>query len=401
MKWFEKIGCRTVQAGVRVAQPFLPYRRPLLLKSIAYVPAELKKNQVDRVLIVTGPNLHRMGAAEGLKRSLEEAGIFYAVYDKTESNPTVRNAEEACALYRKERCNGLIGFGGGSPMDCAKAVGVCIARPDRSLSELRGALKVRKKLPFLMEIPTTAGTGSEVSFSAVITDPKDGDKFPISDFVLIPRVSVLDGENTKSVPVSSAVAVGMDALCHGVEAYVGRATTRETRRDALEAVRLVFENVEAACLRSEDEARDHMLVASCLAGNAFSKSFIGYVHAMAHSLGGTYDLSHGMTCAVLLPSVLEAYGPRIHKKLHRLGVAAGVALASDSHKAGAEQFISALRGLNGRLGIPRGISDIRPEDIPEMARHAAKEANPLYPVPLLMDAEELEDLYYKVMERQV
>ncbi len=395
-----RIYCRFCQAIFRMAHPFLPYREPRILRGVKEIPSVLREKEIGCVLIVTGPNLHRLGRVDRLKETLRENGIDFAVYDQTESNPTVGNVEDACATYREHGCQGLIGFGGGSPMDCAKAVGAKLVRPNKPIAKMRGVLKIRKRIPFLIAVPTTAGTGSEVSLATVITDPEGQDKFPISDFCLIPDVAVLDEENTRTMTPFRTATTGMDAMTHAVEAYIGRSTTRETRADALEAVRLIFENIETVYRQTDDpEARGRMLEAAYLAGNAFSKSYVGYVHAIAHSLGGKYDLPHGLCCAVLMPYVLEAYGDVIHKKLHRLAVAAGVALESDRHDQAAAKFISAVKGLNGRMELPCGFSEIRAEDIPALAKHAAKEANPIYPVPVLMDGEELEQIYRRLMEK--
>ncbi len=390
-----KLCCRFVQVWIRLAQPFMPYRKPLVLRRTAEVPHILKENMIHRVLLVTGPNLYRMGAADPLKAMLNEQGIVCAVYHKTENNPTVQNVEEACAIYRKEQCEGLIALGGGSPMDCAKAVGARVSRPKKTIPQMRGAMKIGRKIPFLVAVPTTAGTGSEISFAMVISEGED--KFPISDFPLIPRVAVLDADNTKTVPSYIAAAVGMDGLCHAVEAYIGRATTKETRQDAIQAVQLIFQNIEAASFDPEAEtARANMLQASFLAGNAFSKSYIGYVHSMAHAIGGRYGLPHGLSCAVLLPPVLEAYGRSVHHKLHRLAIAIGVADETASAEQGAASFMEAVRALQQRLGLQNAFAELQKEDIPMLARHAAKEANPLYPVPKLMNAKELEEIYLKI-----
>ncbi len=399
MKLAKKLYCRGIQMGIRLAQPLLPYRKPLVRQKVQEVPAVLLAHSITRVLIVTGPNLYRMGALMPLEACLTEQGIGYVVYPKTSNNPTVQNVEEACALYRSEGCEGLIGFGGGSPMDCAKAVGARISNPKRSLARMRGALKVRHRLPFLVAIPTTAGTGSEISFAMVISDGED--KFPISDFTLIPRLAVLDADHTKTVPPPFAAAVGMDGLCHAVEAYLGRATTKETRSDAVRAIQLIFENIEAASFDPQaEDARKKMLEASFLAGNAFSQSYIGYVHAMAHALGGRYHLPHGLSCAVLLPHVLKAYGSKAHKKLHRLAIAIGVSKKNDTPSVGAERMIEAIGELHRRLGLPTALEELQPEDFSLIAEHAAREANPLYPVPKLMDAEELKEIYFKITKLQ-
>lgn len=286
-------------------------------------------------------------------------------------------------------------------MDCAKALGARIAYPKKPLSALRGTLRVLRRIPLLVAVPTTAGTGSEVTLAAVITDGEKKYKYTMNDFTLIPRYAVLDPEVTYSLPPHLTATTGMDALTHAVEAYIGRSTNGETRRRALYATKLIFGNIVRAFENGSDaEARANMLEAAYNAGIAFSKSYVGYIHAVAHSLGGQYNIPHGLANSVLMPIVLEDYGKAVHKKLHRLGVAAGVADEKDTHKEGAEKFIAAVRALNRRMRIPETLDGIEEADIPTMARHADKEANPLYPVPVLMNARELERFYYKVSGKE-
>ena len=228
-----------------------------------------------------------------------------------------------------------------------------------------------------------------------------GTSTPINDFPLIPHYAVLDPEVTRQLPRHITATTGLDALTHAVEAYIGRSTTRDTRRDAEEAVRLIFANLETACADGGNmEARANMLQAAFLAGSAFTKSYVGYVHAVAHSLGGQYNVPHGLANAVLLPNVLAFYGEAAYQPLHRLAVVAGLTDANDSPRAGAERFIQAVRDMERRLDIPTTIPEIRREDVPRLARYADKEANPLYPVPVLLDAGELERFYYEVMEER-
>ncbi len=400
MNFFYRLYCRAFQTAFRLAIPFLPYRDPKVLGSVEEIPAELTKRNISRVLIVSDRKISMLGLLEPLKHALLAAGIEYFLYDRTFENPTVDNVEQARETYLQNRCGGLIGFGGGSAIDCAKAVGARLARPRKPVEKMRGILKVILRIPFLVAVPTTAGTGSEITLAAVITDAYTGYKFPINDFSLIPRVAVLDPKNTATLPKFMTAATGMDALTHAVEAYIGCSTTASTRADALKAVKLIFENLENAYTLGDECARAHMLTAAFLAGRAFSKSYVGYVHAVAHSLGGQYNIPHGFANAVLLPRVLEAYGSAVYKKLHRLAVAAGISQKEQSDSVAALEFISAIRTLNRRMGIQESIPGIRKEDIPELARRASREANPLYPVPVLMDAKELEKFYRDVADSE-
>lgn len=392
--------CRVFQTAFRLALPILPYREPEMIGSLTDLPRVLAKEKRQCALIVTDRGIVANGLIAPLEEVLRSSGIRYAIYDKTQPNPTVHNVEEALALYRREGCDSLIAIGGGSAMDCAKGVGARIAHPRRSVRQMKGILRVWKRLPTLVAIPTTAGTGSEVTLAAVITDSEKHDKYALMSFPLIPHYAVLDASLTVSLPPHLTAATGMDALTHAVEAYIGRSTTRQTRRLALEAVEMIFANVEKAWADGQNtEARRSMLHAAYKAGAAFSRSYVGYVHALAHALGGQYGTPHGLANAVIMPWVLDAYGASAHRKLHELGVAAGVCSAEDSHQAGAEKFIRAIRDMNARMGIPEHIAGIRPEDIPALAQHAEREANPLYPVPKLMTAAELADLLHQITDR--
>ena len=394
------LGCRLYQIAFRIALPVLPYRRPVLLEDIEALRDVFLGRGIRRVLLVTDPSIYRLELSRPLQACLEAGGVQVTVYHDTSANPTTDDVEAALALYKASGCQGLIGFGGGSSMDCAKAVGARVARPDKSLSQMEGILKVRRRIPLLAAVPTTAGTGSETTLAAVITDAETRHKYPINDFPLIPSYALLDPEVTVGLPPMLTATTGMDALTHAVEAYIGRSTTRETRRDAVEAVRLVFTYLPRAVEHGEDrEARRNMLHAAYLAGNAFTRSYVGYVHGIAHSLGGKYDIPHGLANAVLLPFVLEAYGPSAEKKLARLAEAAGLCRAGTPRHEAAQAFIRGVKDLKERFGIPDSFPELREEDIPQLARYAARESNPLYPVPREMDAKELEALYHMVMEK--
>lgn len=398
MNSIKKIYCRTFQTAFKIALPFLPYRKPKIVGSVKALPEIIRKKKCDTVLIITDAGIRSLGLTRRLENALTRDGIRYFIYDKTVANPTTINVAEAMEQYLSNGCNAIIGFGGGSSMDCAKAVGARIAKPNQSLAKMKGILKVHKKLPLLIAIPTTAGTGSETTLAAVITDADTRHKYAINDFPLIPRYAVLDPKVTLSLPPFITATTGMDALTHAVEAYIGNSTTHGTRTDALMAVKLIFDNLDAAyCDGSNVEARKNMLKASFYAGCAFTKSYVGYVHAVAHSLGGAYNVPHGLANAVLLPFVLDAYGETIHKKLHRLAIAAGLAEKDTPHNEAAQRFIDAVQDIKKRFQIGDTIPEIQEEDIPKLAHYADKEANPLYPVPVLMNAKELEQFYYALM----
>ncbi len=401
MNFLKKAYCRTFQKILHIAMPFLPYRKQTVLYKQDEVPSYFAQKGIKKVLLVTDSFLKSSGATKALEDALHKGGIKYAVYDKTCPNPTVDNVEDAKNIYLKNNCEGIVAFGGGSPMDCAKGVAIRIARPKTPLNKLGGILKVMHRLPTMCAIPTTAGTGSEATLAAVITDSETHYKYAIMDFCVEPHCAVLDHSVTMGLPPHMTSTTGMDALTHAVEAYIGRSTIKETRANAEIAVKLIFENIERAYKDgSDEEARKNMLYASYVAGKAFSKSYVGYVHSIAHSLGGQYGIPHGLANAVILPYVLEGYGKAAHKKLHKLAVVAGVAEETDSHRVGAEKFIAAIRELSRRMNIPDKLEGIKEEDIPKMAKNAEKESNPLYPVPVLWTKEELSQFYRLISKEE-
>ena len=397
MNFFKKLYCRTFQVVFRIAIPILPYREPKILKNNSELTKVLLDNAVKNVLLVTDAGLTKLGLYTELVKEIKSAQINVVIYDKTVANPTTKNVDEALSLYKNNNCNAIIAFGGGSPMDCAKATGARVARPNKPLSKMKGILKVNKRIPLLVAVPTTAGTGSETTLAAVITDSETRHKYAINDFPLIPRYAMLDPNLTVGLPSFVTATTGMDALTHAIEAYIGTSTTKKTRADALKATKLVFENLYTAYTDGKNiKARENMLIAAYHAGLAFTKSYVGYVHAVAHSLGGKYNVAHGLANAIILPYVLKMYGRKIYKKLWQMGVYARLFDKSTSYEVGAKIFIEKIEDLNKSMNIGTRIDEIQKEDIPTLARTAEKEANPLYPVPVLYTAKQLEKIYYEV-----
>ena len=391
--------CRGYQLAFRAALPVLPYREPEPLASVLDIPETMKRLGLKRALLVTDGAIRSLGLTAPLEQAMAGQGLGCTVYDGTAANPTVANVEAALSAYLAGGCEALIGFGGGSAMDCAKAVGARVAWPRRSVRSLGGNLRIWKKGAPMFAVPTTAGTGSEATLAAVIVDEKTNYKFVMNDFSLIPDYAVLDARNTLDLPPFFTATTGMDAMTHAVEAYIGHTTTAQTRAWSIEAVQLISRNVERAWRDGRDlEARQAMLRAAYLAGMSFTRSYVGYVHAVAHSLGGWYNTPHGLANSVLLPYVLRAYGSAAYRPLRELAVACGAARPNTIPSVAAELFIRRIEALNRSLGIPAKLPGIRPEDIEMLARRADREGNPLYPVPRLMDARELQKFYVMVAE---
>ena len=396
-----RLGCRAYQLAFRAALPVLPYRQPRLLDSLEAVAPLLVRKDLRRVLLVADGAVHSLGLTRPLEHSLEAAGIACAVYLQRTPNPTIDDVEAARRVYAEAGAQAIIAVGGGSAMDCAKVVGARIARPRKPVERMRGLLHVARPTPLLIAAPTTAGTGSETTLAAVITDARTRHKYPINDFALIPDYAVLDAQLTLGLPPRITATTGLDALTHAVEAYIGRSTTRLTRAMAEEAVTLIHSSLRTAYADGGNvQARKQMLRAAYCAGIAFTRSYVGYVHGVAHSLGGQYGIAHGLANAVILPHFLRAYGGSCTARLAALAHKSGVAGAELTDAQAAEAFIRWIEEMNRDFGLPAGFAEIRPEDIPVMAAHAARESNPLYPVPKLMDRRELEGMYHRLMLKE-
>ncbi len=401
MNIFAVAYCRSYQFVLSLAVRFLNFKEPELLSgegSSVQVPLVLKKHGYLHPLVVADPGVVKLGLTKTLEDSLRAAGYAYALYDGVMPNPTFDCIYEAKALALKNNCDSIVAIGGGSTMDTAKAVGALLANRHATLNSLRGILKVRHRYKMLIAIPTTAGTGSEATVAAVVVNPKTHEKFAINDPKLIPEVAIHDSSLLAGLPPKIISTTGMDALTHAVEAYIGRCRTAKTKRYSIEAIRLIADNLSAFYADpSNGKARLNMQRASYLAGVAFTRSYIGYVHAIAHSLGGQYNVPHGLANAVILPYVLRRYGKKAEKPLARLSEALTLTPYSASQKEKAVAFIRWIEDLNAKMAIPKTFDHlIKPEDLVLLSKHAAKEANPLYPVPEELDAKELLEIYKEV-----
>ena len=393
---------RTYQKVMKFSVNFLDWTPPKLLKgagAIKELPELVKSQGINNVLVVTDKGLMGLHLLDSLFEGLEKAGVKYSVFDSVQPNPTIYNVEDALKMYKENNCQGIIAFGGGSPMDCAKVTGARVVKPNQSAPDMRGVLKILKKLPPFFAVPTTAGTGSECTIAAVISNPDTHEKNSILDPVLRPKQAVLDPELTVGLPPHITSTTGMDALTHAVEAFIGKSNTKQTEDDALIATKLVFENIEDAYNDGKNiKARENMLVASYHAGLAFTRAYVGYVHAIAHNLGGMYNIPHGLANAVILPYVLDYFGESAYSRLAILADVAGVSGLAQGEREKAKNFIAAIRDLNAKMGIPDKFDQIKDEDIQLIAERALMEGNPLYPVPKIMDLEDCKAIIKKLQK---
>lgn len=390
---------RIRQFGFSAFMYLAPLREAKVIQgagSIYRIPELVKQNGENKVLVVTTPGFIRRGSLEQFFRCLEEHKVEYSVFSKVQPDPTTDCIEEAVMQYKKECCEAIIAIGGGSVIDCSKALGARIARPKKTLQQMQGVLKVLKSIPDIYAVPTTAGTGSEATAGAVITDAKSHYKFTVLDLCLVPKYAVLDPQLTVALPKEITAHTGLDALTHAVEAYTNRFCSPKTRKVAEDSVKLIYENLLQAYENGEDvKARENMLLASYSAGVAINSNFIGYVHAVAHGIGGLYGVTHGKANAVILPHMMEAFGEKAWRKLAKLSRV--VALQGETEEELAKAFVQSIRELNEKVGIPSKLEELRKEDYGELVRRAVKEGNPTYPVPDIWEEAEFLQFMEKIV----
>jgi alcohol dehydrogenase class IV len=394
---------RLFQAVMRVATRIIRTPEPILLEgpgSLSKVRELFAMNAVQAVLVVSDQGVKNAGLLEPLLAALKEQSIRTVLYADTTPNPTIDQIEVARTLYRDESLQAAVAVGGGSPIDLAKAVLARIVRPKRSIPRMKGILKVGRKLPLLIAVPTTAGTGSEATLAAVVANPKTLEKYAINDPHLVPAYAVLDPTLTLKLPKPITASTGMDALTHAVEAFIGRSNTKATRDAAMEAVRLIYKHLPACVLQESNlESRAKMQKAAYLAGFAFTRAYVGNVHALAHTLGGYYGVPHGVANAVLLPIVLKYYQDKADKPLAKLADLAQVCGPRDTNREKAVKFIESIEAMNLAFGLPRWFEVIQETDIAQMADKAFREANPLYPVPVVLNRRDFESILRSASRR--
>ena len=387
----EVLWCRVFQAVLKVGNYFMGYRMPEYLEGpgkIRELGAFLKEKGINDVLVVTGSGMVRRGQVQPMLDGFAANGIRYTLQTYATTDPTSEDVEAGWKTYRENGCRSIVALGGGSRIDCAKAIAAKAVHPGKTVAQLQGLLKVHRPIPPFVAIPTTAGAGSETTVAAVITDSATHRKAAINDPFLIPRYAVLDPELTVGLPPHTTATTGMDALAHAVEAYTNGTYNTGLENDlAKEAVKLIHDNILVAFADGSDlQARQNMQKGAFYAGRAFTRGCVGYVHAIGHTLGGLYGVAHGLAMAVLLPHVMRAYGDAAHMRLAELADVCGIGGANDAEKAGA--FIRWIEEANKKMGLPDSFDVIREEDIPQMIAWARKEANPLYPVPVVWRREE-------------
>ena len=348
-----------------------------------------------KVLIVTDAMLVQLGLIDPIKAELEAQGVAGVIYDGVKPDPTVEQIEAGFDRYKAEACDGLLAIGGGSSIDAAKVIGAR-AKNDKPIRKMTGLFRVWRGMAPLYAVPTTAGTGSEVTIAAVVSDPEAQRKLPMMDLKLMPSACALDGTLMTGLPAPITAATGMDALTHAVEAYISRAANSKTDALALEAAQMIMANLATAVEDGGNvEARQAMTSASCKAGKAFTQAGVGYVHAIAHNFGALYHTPHGLANAIVMPYVLDFSLPKCASRLADLARACDIGSGSDEDRAKA--FVARIREMNARFNIPTSLDALQAKDIPQIAKAALEEARFTYAVPRYLDQKGCEALVAQIL----
>jgi len=394
----KKVGVRIFNYVMAVAEYFLKWREPRVLKSYGEMADAFILRDIDRVLIVSDQNVYKFGLTKIVEDELKKSNIQYSMFLDVTPNPTFKNIYDGLTVYKKDGCHGIIAIGGGSVMDCAKVIGI-LATNGKTIEKYKGIFKVHKNMPTMVAFPTTSGTGSETTVAAVVRNEKTGEKFPIESMRAVPKFAFLEPRLLLNLPPQVYATTGMDALTHAVEAYLNIDTTPKTKKYSLEAIKLIHENlVKGYNDKTDLDAKSKMLYASFLAGKAFTRSMVGNVHAIAHALGGKYNLPHGYLNAIILPHILDLYKSKSKKKLSHLAILIGVGKSENKAIDNATLFIDYIKSLNKTFNLPVKIKEIKEEDIEALAKASYKEAVPLYPCPVLFDLNEFKKIYKSLKE---
>lgn len=350
-----------------------------------------------KLLLVSDAVVTRLGLMAPLTEALTASGTPFVLFDGVTPDTPIDAVETGIALFNKGHCDAIVAFGGGSVMDAAKVIGLAAANAKHP-RDLVGYFKGLHGPVPLYAVPTTAGTGSEVTVAAVVSDPEHGVKLVIADTRIVPDMAALDPCLMTGLPADITAATGMDALTHAVEAYLGGWSTPSTDRMALAAVGMVYRNLPVACRDGTNlQAREQMALAACYAGLAFTRANVGNVHAIAHQLGGRYHTPHGLANAILLPGVLRFCAQASRARLAVLARHAGVGVDGEPEDLLAHRFLDSVDAMNTSLGIPRHLDALRAKDIPALARAACWEADANYPVPRRMTQADCEALLREVL----
>ncbi|HHX8283262.1 TPA: iron-containing alcohol dehydrogenase [Vibrio diabolicus] len=379
---------RTYTAGLKIAALILPMPRPTLFSgpgSMNELLESMTELGFKRVLLVTDEGLVQVGIVDKVLKAAAQLDLQLDVFSKVQPDPTYDQVESGLEAYHRFHCEGILALGGGSAMDCAKVIAAKVTNK-RPIKKLAGLLKVWRMPAPLFAIPTTAGTGSEVTIAAVVSDPSSHIKTPLMDPKLVPLMAALDANLMIGLPPKITADTGVDALTHAIEAYVSRNATQETRAYSVAAIKLIFKYLPRVVEQGDDvEARHKMAMASYYAGLAFTKASLGYVHAFAHTFGAKYGIPHGMANGLALLPVLRFSLSEIEPQLRKLDA---LTAEGQSGEASAQHFLTHVESLFASIDIKQKSALIKREDADALVDLIMKEAHWNYPVPKFMSREE-------------
>ncbi|MCW8926156.1 MAG: iron-containing alcohol dehydrogenase [Xanthomonadales bacterium] len=387
---------------VGIKKPFLkhfPVPTPECItgaQSVKRIADQLNRYKGTCPLIVTDNVLLELGLISPVFKSLDSNGIAYHVFSEIEPDPDFEAVRMGVERYQQKKCDSLILIGGGSVLDCGKAIAASVAKK-KDIGRLVGLLRVHRTVPPMIAIPTTAGTGSECTVAAVITDRQQRIKKVVADPFLVPKCAILDPTLMTGLPAQITAHTGIDALTHAIESYLSGYAGRFSKKQSIQAIKAVFSNLPVAYENGQDlDAREAMALASYQAGLAFTRTYVGYVHAIAHQLGAIYHVPHGLANAIVLPEVLAYCRPKIDHQLAELAREANISDSPDNAQA-ASVFMEELNGLLQKLDIPKTVAAMKSSEIDQIAQRALEEAFGQYPVPVQLCHTQIREILLRLL----
>jgi len=397
--WLEAGIYRTYIFFLKIGTMLLPFRNPQLFQgdgAAGQLCRAVADDGIRKLLLVTDAQLVKIGLVAGIEKQLKAVGIEAVVYDGVLPDPTIEQIETGLEQYQQNKCQAVLAVGGGSSIDAAKVI-AARTKNNKPIRKMAGLFRITWGMAPMYAVPTTAGTGAEVTAAAVVSDPEAVVKFALVDPRLIPHKAALDGALMTGLPAPITAATGMDALTHAVEAFISNNAYRMTNTKAIAATRLIMEYLPRAVADGTDlEARHKMAEAAHLAGIAFTKAGVGYVHAISHNLAARYHTPHGLTNAIVMPYVLDYSKSNCTARLAALARHCGIGSAADANAELADRFIARIREMNAEFGIPEHYEALQSDHIPAIATGALKEARFTYAVPRYLDQQRCENLLRKL-----
>ncbi len=390
---------RFIMNALKLATKILPMPKPTLFTgkgSSLHLCEAIALVGVKKLLIVSDEVLVNLGILDEIKQALTENAVSFYLYQGVLPDPTFAQIEEGLDIYLQNDCDAVLAVGGGSPIDCAKVIAARVTNK-KPIKKMAGKFKIWKPLVPFFAVPTTAGTGSEVTIAAVVSDTRTHQKSLIIDPKLVPVMAALDASLMTGLPPHVTSTTGMDALTHAIEAYLSQNASVDTDAYAIAAFKLIMQNLVTAVEEGNNiKARHNMTMASHYAGLAFTKAGVGYVHAISHNLGAKYGTPHGLANAIVLPYVLDFSKNTVQHRLARLAKVSGLACDNQTEIQLADILIAHIRSLLKRFDIPQHLEQLKDTDIPDLAKLALKEAHYNYAVPVYMNHTQCEQLLFKI-----